>query len=47
MAAGLEIVDVFVESVIDLWADMGVSIDAPTWTVGDGVLANVGSVVTP
>lgn len=47
MAAGLEIVDVFVESVIDLWADMGVSIDAPIWTVGDGVLANVGSVVTP
>ena len=47
MVAGLEIVDVFVEPVIDLWADMGVSIDAPTWTVGDGVLANVGSVVTP
>lgn len=37
----------FVESVIDLWADLGVSIDAPTWTVGDGVLASVGSVVTP
>ncbi len=37
----------FVEPVIDLWADMGVSLDAPTWTVGDGVLANVGSVVTP
>ena len=47
MAAGLEIVDVFVESVIDLWADLGVSVDAPTWTVGDGVLAKVGSVVTP
>ncbi|MCY3632463.1 MAG: RNA methyltransferase [bacterium] len=47
MAAGLEIVDVFVEPVIDLWADLGVSVDAPTWTVGDGVLAKVGSVVTP
>ena len=47
MAAGLEIVEVFVEPIIDLWADMGVSINAPTWTVGDGVLANVGSVVTP
>ncbi len=47
MAAGLEIVDVFVEPVIDLWADMGVSVEAPVWTVGDGVLANVGSVVTP
>lgn len=47
VAAGLEIVDVFVESVIDLWADLGVSVDAPTWTVGDGVLAKVGSVVTP
>ncbi len=43
----MEIVDVFVEPVVDLWADMGVSIDAPTWTVGDGVLAKVGSVVTP
>lgn len=47
MAAGLEIADVFVEPVIDLWADLGVSVDAPTWTVGDGVLAKVGSVVTP
>jgi len=47
VAAGLEIVEVFVEPIIDLWADMGVSVDAPTWTVGDGVLANVGSVVTP
>ena len=47
VAAGLEIVEVFVEPVIDLWADLGVSIDAPTWTVGDGVLAKVGSVVTP
>lgn len=37
----------FVEPVIDLWADLGVSIDAPTWMVGDGVLARVGSVVTP
>ena len=43
----MEIVDVFVEPVIDLWADMGVSVEAPVWTVGDGVLANVGSVVTP
>lgn len=43
----MEIVDVFVEPVIDLWADLGVSVDAPTWTVGDGVLAKVGSVVTP
>ena len=47
VAADLEIVDVFVEPVIDLWADLGVSVDAPTWTVGDGVLAKVGSVVTP
>ena len=47
MAAGVHIVDVFVEPVVDLWADLGVSLDAPTWTVGDGVLARVGSVVTP
>jgi len=47
VAAGLEIVDVFAEPVIDLWADLGVSIGAPTWTVADGVLANAGSVVTP
>ncbi len=47
MAADLEIVDVFVEPVIDLWADLGVSVSAPVWTVGDGVLAKVGSVVTP
>ena len=47
MAADLEIVDVFVESVVDLWADLGVSVNAPVWTVGDGVLAKVGSVVTP
>ena len=47
VAADLEIVDVFVEPVIDLWADLGVSVDAPIWTVGDGVLAKVGSVVTP
>ncbi len=47
LAAGLEIVDVFVEPVIDLWADLGVSVDAPTWIVGDGLLAKVGSVVTP
>ena len=45
--AGIELVDVFVEPVIDLWADLGVSVDVPTWTVGDGVLAKVGSVVTP
>ena len=37
----------FVEPVIDLWADLGVSVSAPVWTVGDGVLAKVGSVVTP
>ncbi|MCY3578144.1 MAG: RNA methyltransferase [bacterium] len=47
MDAGVELVDVFVEPVIDLWADLGVSVEAPTWTVGDGVLAKVGSVVTP
>lgn len=47
MAADLEIVDVFVEPVVDLWADLGVSVNAPVWTVGDGVLAKVGSVVTP
>jgi len=47
LAADLEIVDVFVEPVIDLWADLGVSVDAPVWTVGDGVLAKVGSVVAP
>lgn len=47
LAAELEVVDVFVEPVIDLWADLGVSVDAPIWTVGDGVLAKVGSVVTP
>ena len=47
LAADLEIVDVFVEPVIDLWADLGVSVDAPTWIVGDGLLAKVGSVVTP
>ncbi len=47
MAADLEIVDVFVEPVVDLWADLGVSIDAPTWIVSDDVLAKVGSVVTP
>ena len=37
----------FVEPVVDLWADLGVSVNAPVWTVGDGVLAKVGSVVTP
>ena len=47
MDAGVELVDVFVEPVIDLWADLGISVDAPIWTVGDGVLAKVGSVVTP
>ena len=47
MAADLEIVDVFVEPVVDLWADLGVSVNAPVWMVGDGVLAKVGSVVTP
>ncbi len=47
MDAGIELVDVFVEPVIDPWADLGVSVNAPTWTLGDGVLANVGSVVTP
>ena len=47
MAADLEIVDVFVEPVVDLWADLGVSVNAPVWTVSDGVLAKVGSVVTP
>ncbi|MCY4271528.1 MAG: RNA methyltransferase [bacterium] len=47
VVAGLEIVDVFAEPAVDLWADLGISIDAPTWTVADGVLARAGSVVAP
>jgi len=47
LAADLEIVDVFVTPVIDLWADLGVSVDAPVWTMDEGVLSKVGSVVTP
>ena len=43
VVAGVELVDVFVVPETDL----GVPVDAPVWTVGDGVLARVGSVVTP
>ena len=41
--AGIELVDVFVEQ--GTW--LGVEVETPVWTVGDGVLAKVGSVVTP
>ena len=41
--AGIELVDVFVEQ--GTW--LGVEVDTPVWTVGDGVLAKVASVVTP
>ena len=41
--AGIELVDVFVEPGVD----PGVAVDAPQWTVAKGVLAKIGSVVTP
>ncbi|WP_420637448.1 TrmH family RNA methyltransferase [Candidatus Poriferisocius sp.] len=41
--AGVELVDVFVEA----GADLAVAVDAPVWTVGQGVLAKVTSVVNP
>lgn len=43
VAAGIELVDVFVEP----GTELEVAVDASVWTVGEGVLATVGSVVAP
>ncbi|WP_419919333.1 TrmH family RNA methyltransferase [Candidatus Poriferisocius sp.] len=41
--AGVELADVFVEPGVE----PGVVVNAPVWTVGEGVLTKMGSVVTP